>query len=305
MTTILASGSSTSAQTALLALLVVCYWVPYHLRSRTLAAQGRPVPGWRRACFVAGLIVCAVALSPPFGHGSQELLWVHMIEHLLIGDVGALLLVLGLTGPLLQPLLRIHWVQRLRVLFHPVVAVAVWWIDLYVWHLPVFYEAALRHDAIHALEHACFLAAGIVMWMALLGPLPKPAWFGNFARLGYIVTVRLIGTLLGNVFIWSGTVFYPFYIYGDAKHGLRPLTDQGIAGAVMMIEESMITLGLFAWLFLKAARDGEERQELIEFAAAHGVTLSEERAARAVAAGQGAELRRRLERGGPQRVTVA
>jgi cytochrome c oxidase assembly factor CtaG len=133
------------------------------------------------------------------------------------------------------------------------------------------------------------------MWLCLFGPLPAPSWFGNLARLVYVVAVRLAGTILGNVFLWSGTVFYPFYLHGDARLHISPLTDQNLAGAIMMIEESILTLGLFCWLFLRAAREGEERQQLLEFAQASGVELSETRAARAVSAGRGAELRRRLE----------
>ena len=113
------------------------------------------------------------------------------------------------------------------------------------------------------------------MWMPLFGPLPKPAWFGNFAKLGYIIVVRLLGTLLGNVFAWSGTVFYAFYRAGEAQHGLGALDDQSVAGAVMMIEQSILTIFLFGWLFMRAATEGEQKQELIEFAAAHGVELDE------------------------------
>jgi putative membrane protein len=280
--------------TIALPLLVACYWIPYWRRCRTLGVEGRPVPRWRMVSFAAGLIVFAAALGPPLDRWAQQLLIAHMVEHLLIGDVASLLLVLGLTGPVLQPLLRIKLIDRLRVLLHPVVAVALWAVDLYVWHLPVMYQAALRHDAIHVLEHACFLFFGSLIWMALLGPLPKPAWFGNLAKLGYIVVVRLVGTLLGNIFIWSGTVFYPFYTSGDAHWHIAPLNDQSVAGAVMMLEESILTIGLFAWLFLKAARESEERQELLELAAARGVALTEERAGRAVAAGRGEQLRERI-----------
>ena len=142
-----------------------------------------------------------------------------------------------------------------------------------------------------------FLGFGINMWMCLVGPLPTPSWFGNLGRLFYIVAVRLAGTVLGNIFLWSGTVFYPFYSHGDAIHHISPLADQNIAGAIMMVEESFLTLGLFCWLFLRAAREGEERQNLLDYAQAQGLELSEARAARAVAAGRGAELRRRLESG--------
>jgi putative membrane protein len=266
----------------------------YARRVRTLALEDRPVPGWRQACFYAGFVVIAVALTS-LGAASQDLLFMHMIEHLLLGDIAALLIVLGLTGPLLAPVLRIRLFDRLRALSHPAVAFPLWTIDLYVWHLPVLYQAALRHTGIHALEHAMFLSFGVNMWMCLFGPLPTPAWFGNLGKLVYIIAVRLAGTILGNVFLWSGTVFYPFYLKGDAHFHISPIADQNIAGAIMMVEESILTICLFCWLFLRTAREGEERQDLLDFAHSRGLELTEARAARAVAAGRGAELRKRLE----------
>jgi putative membrane protein len=268
--------------------------VLYTRRVRTLAISSHPVPGWRQASFYAGFVVIAAALTS-LGSASQQLLYMHMVEHLLLGDVAALLIVLGLTGPLLAPILKIRVFDRLRALSHPAIAFPLWAIDLYVWHAPALYQAALRHAGIHALEHAMFLGFGINMWMCLVGPLPTPSWFGNLGRLFYIVAVRLAGTILGNIFLWSGTVFYPFYAHGDAVHHISPLADQNIAGAIMMVEESFLTLGLFCWLFLRAAREGEERQNLLDYARSQGLELTEERAARAVAAGRGGELRRRLE----------
>ncbi len=277
-----------------LPILALAWWYPYWMRCRTLAAQGRPVPSWRRWCYLAGLITLAVALSPPVDTLADQLLFAHMAEHLLIGDIAALLIVLGMTGPVLAPVLRIRGLQWLRVLGHPVVAVTVWAVNFYVWHIPALYQGALRHDALHALEHATFLTFGIAMWMALLGPLPKPRWFGNAARLVYVIAVRLIGTVLGNVLVFGGSVFYPYYIHGDHLWHISPMGDQVAAGGLMMIEESLLTIGLFCWLFLKVARENEERQRLIDYALAHEIPLDEERAARAVAAGRGEELWERL-----------
>lgn len=268
----------------------------YAKRAHTLSSGTHKIPTWRQACFYGGLATILVALLSPVGDLSDELLYMHMVEHLLMGDIAALLIVLGLTGPLLAPTLRIRIFDRLRILTHPLIAFPLWAIDMYVWHLPVFYQAALRHTAIHALEHTMFIALGINMWMCLFGPLPKPRWFGNFAKLAYIVAVRLTGTVLGNIFLWSGKVFYPFYLTGDAVHHISPIADQNLAGAIMMVEESFLTLGLFCWLFLRTAREIEERQELLDFAQAQGVEISDERAARAVAAGRGGDLRRRVER---------
>jgi cytochrome c oxidase assembly factor CtaG len=238
-----------------------------------------------------------VTLASPIAHISDELFLAHMAEHLLIADIGALLLVLGLTGPVLQPVLRIRALDRLRVLAHPAVALPLWALDFYVWHLPALYQGALRHPAVHALEHGLFIGFGVLMWMPLVGPLPKPPWFGNLARLLYLLAVRLTGAVLANVLLWSGTTLYPSYARGERYWGISALNDQNTAGAVMMVEGSVLTICLFAWLFLRTAAEGEERQRLLDLAAERGVELTDRRAARAVAAGRGDELRRRIEAG--------
>jgi putative membrane protein len=268
--------------------------VMYGLRARTLAARGAPVERRRQWCWYGGLALMVATLVSPLAHIADELFLAHMLEHLLLADLGALLLVLGLTGPLLQPLLAVRELAWLRVFAHPVVALAAWTVNLYVWHLPALYQGAVEHDGVHALQHICFVAFGIAMWMALLGPLPKPAWFGNGARLGYIVAVRLIQSVLANALLWSSGVLYPRYRAGQAEWGISAANDQSAAGAIMMIEGSIVTICLFGWLFLRAARQSEEKQQLVELAAARGVELSEDRAARAVAAGRGQALRERI-----------
>jgi cytochrome c oxidase assembly factor CtaG len=268
----------------------------YFVRVRTLRRSHPHAypPAWRQWCWYGGLVLILVTLFSPIGHISDELFSVHMVEHLLIADIGALLLVLGLTGPILQPLLAIRELRWLRAVCHPAVALPLWTVDFYVWHLPVLYQGAVENQWVHALEHTMFVSCGMAMWMALLGPLPKPAWFGNMARLVYILLVRFIETVLANVLLWSGTTFYPRYAAGEREWHVSPAADQSIAGAVMMIEGSIVTLALFCWLFLRTARQSEERQELLELAAARGVELTEQRAARAVAAGRGDVLRRRI-----------
>jgi cytochrome c oxidase assembly factor CtaG len=138
-----------------------------------------------------------------------------------------------------------------------------------------------------------------LLWLALIGPLPKPAWFAGWGALAYVVGVRFIGAILGNVLIWAQTVFYPVYEPTDAARGVNPLSDQNVAGGVMMVEEMILTTLLLGWLFYRFARQDEERQALIDFAAEHGVELSNERAARAARAGRGALLRERLLSGLP------
>lgn len=267
----------------------------YTFRAQGLAAQGRPVPAWRVACFAAGIALIAAGLISPLAHMGEELLLAHMAQHLLVGDIAALLIVLGLTGPLLQPLLAIKAIDRLRVLTHPLIALPLWALSLYVWHVPALYQEALTNEAVHALQHACFIGFGVLMWMPLVGPLPVPSWFGIGPKIGYIVGVRFAGTILGNVFMWSNSVFYPAYAPGEAEFGISALSDQGTAGVIMTVEGGLVTLGVLAWLFLLWAQQDTERQRLIELAEQRGVTLSEGRAERAVRAGEGGRLRERIE----------
>jgi putative membrane protein len=266
----------------------------YSFRALTLSREDRPVPAWRMACFAGGLLLITVAFLSPLGHLDGELLLAHMSQHLLMGDIGALLVVLGLTGPLLQPLLSNRWLGWMRHLAHPLVALPLWAADLYVWHIPALYQFALAHESAHALQHACFIGFGVLMWMPLVGPLPQPRWFGLPAKFGYLIGVRFAGTVLGNVFMWSNTVFYPDYAPGEAHWDVSPLSDQGIAGVIMTVEGGFVTLGVLAWLFLLWAKQDTERQRLVDLAEQQGVPLSEARAARAAAAGQGARLEERI-----------
>ncbi len=257
----------------------------YARRARTLARRGTPVPGWRLASFGLGLGLLVLALASPIhALGEEQFFWAHMVQHVALGDLAALALVAGLTGPLLQPVLSFRVVQRLRVLAHPLVALPLWALNLYLWHVPVFYEAALRHDSVHALEHLLFLVSGCLMWAPVVEVLPGPAWFGTGAKLGYIVVVRLLETVLGNVFLWSGSVFYALYEHPVERWGISAHADQGIAGAVMTIEGSIVTLAALAWLFLRLAKEGELRQQLIEQG------LDPAAVARAVRYGRGEEL---------------
>jgi cytochrome c oxidase assembly factor CtaG len=266
----------------------------YAFRLMTLSREGRPVPTWRIVCFASGLALIAIAFISPLGRIDDELVFVHMIQHLLMGDLGALLIVLGLTGPLLQPLLANSWLAWMRHLAHPLVALPLWAIDLYVWHIPVLYQAATDHAAVHALQHMSFIAFGVLMWMPLVGPLPQPKWFGIPAKIGYLIGVRFTGIVLGNVFMWSNSVFYPDYSGGEASWHISAVTDQSLAGVIMMVEGGLVTLGVLSWLFLEWAKQDTERQRLLDLADQRGVPLSDARAARAAAAGQGARLEERI-----------
>jgi putative membrane protein len=239
--------------------------VLYLRRTRTLARRGQPVGAWRQFFFWLGIALVVLAINSPIDTlGERDFFFVHMTQHMLLGDLAPLCFVAGLTGPVLRPVLAIRPFDRLRVLTNPFVALPVWAVNLYLWHLPFAYQAALRHDSIHALEHILFFTCGAIMWSPVVETLPAPVWFGTGWKLAYVVIVRVVESILGNVFIWSSSTFYPWYERAVPKWGITAVHDQNLAGVVMMLEGGFVTLGLLAWLFLKLAAEGELRQELIE-----------------------------------------
>jgi len=258
----------------------------YRLRAAQLAAKRRAVPATRRWSFYGGLALAFVAVASPLDYlAENRLLWVHMVQHLLLGDLAPLLVVLGLNGALLRPVLSVRFLRCLRLLAHPLVALPLWVLDLYVWHLRILYEAALRHDGVHAVEHFCFFTCGALMWAAVIEPLPGPAWYGNGWKAVYTLTVRGAGAVLANLFIWAGHPFYPYYAARERLIGSSALADQRIAGAIMFIEGSVVTMLAFAWLFIRFTRETEVRQRLIER------DLDERLASRAARYGRSARVR--------------
>jgi putative membrane protein len=266
-------------------LLIAAAAFLYYRRAATLAGRGSPVPAWRRGVFGLGLALAFLAVASPIhALGEQQFFFAHMLQHILLGDLAPLCMVAGLTGPLLRPVLALPVVEKLRVLAHPFVALPVWAANLILWHLPFAYQGALHHDALHAAQHILFFTCGCLMWAPVLEVLPAPEWFGTGVKLGYIVAVRVVETILGNVFVWSGGAFYSFYDHPVQRWGISAHADQGIAGGLMMIEGSLVTLGALAWLFLRLGRESEQRQQLLE----QGV--DSRAATRAVRYGRGREL---------------
>jgi putative membrane protein len=237
----------------------------YAVRARTLARRGQPVPRWRLALFATGIALLLLALVSPIAViGEEELFAVHMLQHVLIGDLAPLCLLGGLTGPLLRPVLAFGFVERLRALANPLVALPLWAAVIVFWHVPALYDGAVRHDVVHAFEHLGFFTAGVIVWLPVLETLPAPEWFGTGAKLGYVLAVRFVETVIANVFLWSGSPFYGEYVHAVAPWGIGADADQALAGAVMMAEGGIVTLIALAWLFLRLAEEGEARQELLE-----------------------------------------
>lgn len=178
-------------------------------------------------------MLLAATASPLAGLGEDRLFSAHMIQHLLLGDVAPLLFALA-TG-------------RRAALVHPLVALVAWGAALALWHVPRLYDAALANEALHQLQHACFFAAGFLLWGAVLHGRASFGW-----KIGAVVGVGLAGTALGNVFLWANDVIYDRYATSQRTWGLSPLADQQLGGAIMLAEGAAVTIAVFAWLVLSS-----------------------------------------------------
>jgi len=219
---------------------------------------------WSRAVlFVAGVTLLTLALvSPLDAIGEEYLLSAHMLQHVLIGDLAPALVLLALRGPLLfffLPAAALAVLGRSRAvrsvlgfLVRPAVAVAFWGLTLAVWHVPALYDHALTHQFVHDLEHASFIVAGFLVWYQLIDPARRGV-LTRGGRLGLAVLLFAMGQVLTMVLVFSFDPLYPAYAAQDERlWGLSALTDQRLAGLVMMIEQ-VITLGTCAALLVLGA----------------------------------------------------
>jgi putative membrane protein len=224
-----------------LTLLAAALYVAAAVRVRRRRGTFDPL---RAASFALGIALLLVAfLSPLDRLGEERYFSAHMAQHLLIGDLAPLFCVLGLSGPLLRPALALRPVRALRVLAHPLVALPLWAVDLVAWHTTPLYDAALDHDAVHALQHLLFFTCGALLWSALLELLPGPRWVRLPHRLGYVGVMWLVSLALSQVFLWSGHAYYPRY-GGNVD-------DQRVGGGIMLLEGSLVMISVLAWLLWK------------------------------------------------------
>jgi cytochrome c oxidase assembly factor CtaG len=222
-----------------------------------LRRRGRTdLAGWDRpVLFTAGMLLATLPLISPLDTaGDRFLISAHMLEHVLIGDAAPALLLLAVRGPLVFFMLPdyalrffagLRWLRSaLGFLLRPAVSLLFWALAIGLWHVPTAYDYALRHQAVHDLEHVSFVIAGLLVWSQLIDP----------ARRGALsVTGRFVfgGLLFGLGQVLSGILLlaqplYPAYAAEPVRLlGLTPLKDQQLAGLVMMGEQ-MLTLGVCA-----------------------------------------------------------
>ncbi len=234
-----------------------------------LRRRGVSVPRGQQACFHGAVALWAVGLLGPTGALAGDLLSAHMAEHLLIADLAAPLFVAGIRNPvlgfflpraLLVPLARNRPLRgALRRMRAPLLAIPLYALILYGWHWTPLFEAATRYDAVHVLQHAGFIGAGVLVWWAVLEP-KRRRMTGELWKIGHIISARFLGMFLGMSFV---IIRVPLYtgVYGDGdRRGLTPLADQQIAGAMMVVLDLLIMVFALCFLFWRASQEEDRRQ---------------------------------------------
>jgi cytochrome c oxidase assembly factor CtaG len=186
-----------------------------------------------------------------------------MLQHVLIADLGIALTVVAVRGPLcvfllprdlLVPLARTRWLRSaLRFLLRPGVSYLVWVVVLVSWHIPALYEAALHHTIVHDVMHASFVLGGLLVWIQIVDP-TRHHRLTLTERLGYTALVFWTGQVMAYVILFDPTALFSTYVdQPDRLLGLSPLTDQKLAGVVMMLEQ-LATVGVAFVILLLASR---------------------------------------------------
>lgn len=231
---------------------------------RRLRARGRPdrASCARAGLFAAGVAVTALALVSPLDTvGERYLLSAHMLQHVLVADLGIAIALVAVRGPLavfflprdlLVPLARLETLRRaLAFLLRPGVSLGVWALALLAWHLPPLYELALRNTPVHALEHVSFVGGGLLVWSQIVDPTAhRRLTLGE--RVGFAVLVFWTGQVLAYLMAFAPAPLYdPYELQPERLLGLGPLADQRLAAVVMMAEQAL-TLGT-AFVLLRRA----------------------------------------------------
>ena len=222
------------------------------LRLWMRAGIGRGLSVAQATAFFLGLLAIVVALVSPLDALGESLFSAHMIEHELLMIVAAPLLVLGRPLAVWVCAIPASWRRGIGGFFHlpgwrrPWLAfTGVWcaWLlhalVLWLWHLPVFFEAALENDAVHAFQHICFLGTAVLFWWSVLGGAARRT--RGIALLS-IFTTMVHTSILGALLTLSRTVWYQSYALGSSSWDLTGLEDQQLGGIIMWVPAGVIYL---------------------------------------------------------------
>jgi len=251
-------------------IVVVALLIAIYVRAvRVLGRRGYRVPRGQQIAWYVGVALIAAGLLGPLDHLAKTLLTAHMAQHLLIADLAAPFLLAGARTPVLyfippkSLLVKLARRHRLRAAFRfvrrPLVALPLFVVILYTWHFAFAFQAALRHGWVHALQHESFLLGALLVWWPAIEPMRRPMP-GELWKGGYIFAARMLSMFLGMAFIVSRHPAYSWYADKGRTHGLSPLSDQQLAGGLMLSVDIIVMVAALAYFFWQAALTEDREQ---------------------------------------------
>ena len=233
---------------ALVVLLEVAYLVIVR-REATRRPAEAPAPATRGqvVAFTAGVATLWLASDWPVHDLAEGYLYsVHMVQHLLMTLVAALLLVVGTPDWLARRILRPDWLLRcVRVLARPVPALIQFNLVLVLSHWPVVVEATLHHHVLHFLAHAVLLVSALLMWLPVASPLPEVPRLAPVVQMLYLFLQTIVPTIPASFLTFGSSPLYDVYETFPRLWGISALSDQQVAGLIMKIGG-----GLFLWMVI-------------------------------------------------------
>jgi putative membrane protein len=247
---------------------VAVAWVAYLWAWRRARRPGMPhPPGYGRlALFSASMLAILAALVSPIDSIADNVMAVHMVQHVILLDIVPVMIILSLTKGLLRPVTRrlARIEEGAGFLAHPVFAVCVYVGIMGLWHVPRMYDLALAHSGVHLIEHVCFLTAGMLYWWHLLSPIKARMALGGMGPIVYMAVTKFFVGMLGIILVFAPHAIYPWYESHPHYWGLTARADQSLAGVVMALEQSVIMGSALVYIVVRMLNDSEreaQRQE--------------------------------------------
>jgi putative membrane protein len=220
-----------------------------------------PVPVSKILWFSAGMLVMLVSLQGPLHDLSDYYLFsAHMVQHLLIMLVMPPLLLMGIPGWMLRPLVRVRPVYAAAwFLTFPLVAFFLNNGIFLIWHFPGPYDLMMRNHDVHVLMHLMIMFSGMLMWWPILSPLPELPRIAPTLQMLYLFVLGIPMMVAAAMITFSGSELYTFYVEAPRVFNLTALEDQQLGGAIMWVPGALviwiaITLVYFRW----SQRDGAD-----------------------------------------------
>ena len=249
-------------------LALAAYAGVYFARWRHSRQEGgaRAAGYGRLALWLAGVACIGIALLSPIDRLGEQFAVFHMVQHLLLADLAAVALTLGLTRWILRPATRrLQRIERAAGPFgHPAFGAAAYVGVMWFWHIPAMYDATLTNEVVHTLEHLSFAAAGLLYWWHLLSPIRSRLRLSGMGPVLYMASTKVLVGFLGVLLAFAPGLLYDSYAREGDLWGITALEDQQAAGALMGLEQTLIMGVVLVFLFTRMLSEADREDERAE-----------------------------------------